>query len=149
MHLETRTMHVQPPPRLLGKHVAAPPARPLIPSLPLSFISSVPCSSERRPAAQAGATAVAGQSGRGRAAGVSPLAAAGSMAASAGTPPAALKVDTTLNPLVAGVKPSKTMALTDLATSMKEQGIDVSVGPLVRGEGEAGGGGRGWGGGIA
>ena len=40
---------------------------------------------------------------------------------------AALKVDTTLNPLVANVKPSKTMALTDLATSMKEQGIDVSA----------------------
>ncbi len=39
----------------------------------------------------------------------------------------ALKVDTTLNPLVANVKPSKTMALTDLATSMKEQGIDVSA----------------------
>ncbi|KAG2437246.1 hypothetical protein HXX76_005909 [Chlamydomonas incerta] len=42
-------------------------------------------------------------------------------AASAG----AVKVDTTLNPLVASVKPSKTMALTDLATSMKESGIDV------------------------
>ncbi|GIL58559.1 hypothetical protein Vafri_13499 [Volvox africanus] len=36
-----------------------------------------------------------------------------------------LSVDTTLNPLVASVKPSKTMALTDLATSMKEAGIDV------------------------
>jgi hypothetical protein len=35
-------------------------------------------------------------------------------------------VDRTLNPAVAGVKPSKTMALTDLATSMKEKGIDVS-----------------------
>ncbi|KAJ9530043.1 hypothetical protein QJQ45_023324 [Haematococcus lacustris] len=34
-------------------------------------------------------------------------------------------VDSTLNPLVANVKPSKTMALTDLATSMKEKGIDV------------------------
>jgi aspartate/glutamate/aspartate-prephenate aminotransferase len=39
----------------------------------------------------------------------------------------AISVDRTLNPLVAGVKPSKTMALTDLATSMKEKGIDVSA----------------------
>jgi aspartate/glutamate/aspartate-prephenate aminotransferase len=37
----------------------------------------------------------------------------------------AVSVDQTLNPAVASVKPSKTMALTDLATSMKEQGIDV------------------------
>lgn len=35
-------------------------------------------------------------------------------------------VDGTLNPVVSNLKPSKTMALTDLATSMKEQGIDVS-----------------------
>lgn len=49
-----------------------------------------------------------------------------SMAAAASAPAtAALPVDTTLNPLVASVKPSKTMALTDLATSMKESGIDV------------------------
>eukprot|EP00798_Chlamydomonas_sp_ICE-L_P000358 gene358-1748_t len=34
-------------------------------------------------------------------------------------------VDQTLNPLVAGVKPSKTMALTDLALSLKEQGKDI------------------------
>ena len=34
-------------------------------------------------------------------------------------------VDQALNPLVASVKPSKTMALTDMATQMKEQGIDV------------------------
>ena len=38
---------------------------------------------------------------------------------------AAPAVDQTLNPAVAGLKPSKTMALTDLATSMKEKGIDV------------------------
>lgn len=38
---------------------------------------------------------------------------------------ASVAVDTTLNPLLASVKPSKTMALTDLATSMKESGIDV------------------------
>ena len=37
----------------------------------------------------------------------------------------AVPVDKSVNPLVASVKPSKTMALTDLATSMKEQGIDV------------------------
>ena len=34
-------------------------------------------------------------------------------------------VDTTLNPRVASLKPSKTMALTDLATSRREQGIDI------------------------
>lgn len=34
-------------------------------------------------------------------------------------------VDLTLNPRVASLKPSKTMALTDLATSLKEQGVDV------------------------
>jgi hypothetical protein len=38
---------------------------------------------------------------------------------------ASSEVDQTLNPLVAGLKVSKTMALTDLASSMKEQGIDV------------------------
>lgn len=36
-----------------------------------------------------------------------------------------VRVDQTLNPLVSGLKPSKTMALTDLATQMKESGIDV------------------------
>jgi len=36
-------------------------------------------------------------------------------------------VDQTINPAVAALKPSKTMALTDLALSMKEQGVDVSV----------------------
>ena len=34
-------------------------------------------------------------------------------------------VDKTINPLVAAVKPSKTMALTDLATSLRESGVDV------------------------
>lgn len=34
-------------------------------------------------------------------------------------------VDLTLNPRVASLKPSKTMALTDLATSLKENGVDV------------------------
>eukprot|EP00892_Ulva_mutabilis_P000578 jgi/Ulvmu1/10520/UM064_0058.1 len=34
-------------------------------------------------------------------------------------------VDASLNSLVASVKPSKTMALTDLASSLKEDGIDV------------------------
>ena len=34
-------------------------------------------------------------------------------------------VDTTLNPRVLAVKPAKTMALADLASSMREQGIDV------------------------
>ncbi len=37
-----------------------------------------------------------------------------------------VQVDPSVNPLVASVKPSKTMALTDLATSMREQGVDVS-----------------------
>eukprot|EP00983_Pelagomonas_calceolata_P117058 1160379-Pelagomonas_calceolata.AAC.13 len=36
-------------------------------------------------------------------------------------------VDQTINPAVAALKPSKTMALTDLALSMKEQGVDVSA----------------------
>jgi hypothetical protein len=36
-------------------------------------------------------------------------------------------VDQQLNPLVASLAPSKTMALTDLARSMRESGIDVSV----------------------
>lgn len=40
----------------------------------------------------------------------------------------AVLVDQTLNPLVASLSVSKTMALTDLARSMKESGIDVSVG---------------------
>eukprot|EP00879_Flechtneria_rotunda_P008558 GHRR01008968.1.p1 GENE.GHRR01008968.1~~GHRR01008968.1.p1 ORF type:complete len:247 (+),score=66.71 GHRR01008968.1:184-924(+) len=38
---------------------------------------------------------------------------------------AAVAVDQTLNPLVASLSMSKTMALTDLARSMKESGIDV------------------------
>lgn len=35
------------------------------------------------------------------------------------------QVDLTLNPKVASVKPSKTMALTDLASSLRDQGIDI------------------------
>jgi aspartate/glutamate/aspartate-prephenate aminotransferase len=35
------------------------------------------------------------------------------------------KVDQTLNPRVASLKPSKTMALTDLATTLREQGADI------------------------
>ena len=38
---------------------------------------------------------------------------------------AAAPVDTTLNPRVAALKPSKTMALTDLATKLKEEGADI------------------------
>lgn len=38
---------------------------------------------------------------------------------------AAVQVDTTLNPRVASLKPSKTMALTDLATKLKEEGADI------------------------
>lgn len=38
---------------------------------------------------------------------------------------AAAAVDTTLNPRVASLKPSKTMALTDLATRLKEEGQDI------------------------
>lgn len=36
-----------------------------------------------------------------------------------------VEVDTTLNPRVAAIKPSKTMALTDLATSLRERGVDI------------------------
>lgn len=46
--------------------------------------------------------------------------------AAAAAAEAAVVVDRTLNPLVAGLSVSKTMALTDLASSMREQGIDVS-----------------------
>ena len=45
--------------------------------------------------------------------------------ASAGTANGAPAVDLTLNPRVAALKPSKTMALTDLARSLREQGQDV------------------------
>lgn len=37
----------------------------------------------------------------------------------------ATQVETTLNPRVVALKPSKTMALTDLANSMREKGIDI------------------------
>jgi hypothetical protein len=40
-------------------------------------------------------------------------------------------VDQTINPAVAALKPSKTMALTDLALTTKEQGADVSAGLLA------------------
>ena len=43
----------------------------------------------------------------------------------ASTPATGVAVDQTLNPLVASLKPSKTMALTDLARTMRESGIDV------------------------
>ena len=36
-----------------------------------------------------------------------------------------MSVETILNPRVAALKPSKTMALTDLASSMREKGIDI------------------------
>jgi aspartate/glutamate/aspartate-prephenate aminotransferase len=36
-----------------------------------------------------------------------------------------MEVDQTLNPAVAALKPSKTMALTDLARQMREDGADV------------------------
>ena len=39
--------------------------------------------------------------------------------------PAQQQVDQTLNPRVASLKPSKTMALTDLATKLKEEGRDI------------------------
>jgi hypothetical protein len=57
------------------------------------------------------------------------MAAAGEAGASAAA--AAVEVDQTLNPLVAGLKVSKTMALTDMARSMREAGIDVSSGVCV------------------
>lgn len=37
-----------------------------------------------------------------------------------------IMVDQTMNPLVASLKVSKTMALTDMARSMRESGVDVS-----------------------
>jgi aspartate/glutamate/aspartate-prephenate aminotransferase len=37
----------------------------------------------------------------------------------------AVALDTSLNPRVAALKPSKTMALTDLATKLKEEGKDI------------------------
>jgi hypothetical protein len=56
-------------------------------------------------------------------------------AAAGGAAPGS-EVDQTLNPRVASLRVSKTMALTDLARSMKESGIDVSaVCVLARGGG--------------
>ena len=46
-------------------------------------------------------------------------------AAAAAAPAAVMEVDQTLNPAVAALKPSKTMALTDLARQMREDGVDV------------------------
>lgn len=43
----------------------------------------------------------------------------------ASSAPPAGQVDQTLNPRVASLKPSKTMALTDLALSLREKGVDV------------------------
>lgn len=37
----------------------------------------------------------------------------------------AVKVDQALNPILASVKPSKTIAFTDMAMQLKEQGVDV------------------------
>ena len=34
-------------------------------------------------------------------------------------------VDMTINPVVGAIRPSKTMVLTDLATSLRESGVDV------------------------
>jgi hypothetical protein len=39
-------------------------------------------------------------------------------------------VDQALNPILATVKPSKTIVFTDMATQMKEHGIDVSTLPV-------------------
>ena len=41
------------------------------------------------------------------------------------TPSSTTAVDTTLNPLVASLRPSKTMALTDAARALREGGADV------------------------
>lgn len=41
------------------------------------------------------------------------------------TPSENLPVDYNLNPRVAAVRPSKTMQLSDLATSLREQGADI------------------------
>jgi hypothetical protein len=50
-----------------------------------------------------------------------------SIAAGAGAAANGAAVDATLNPRVASLSVSKTMALTDMARSMKEAGVDVSV----------------------
>lgn len=47
------------------------------------------------------------------------------MAAAVQASAAPITLDPSLNDRVAAVRPSKTMQLTDLATSMKEQGVDV------------------------
>ena len=39
----------------------------------------------------------------------------------------AVKVDQSLNPILASVKPSKTIAFTDMAMQLKEQGVDVRI----------------------
>ena len=39
----------------------------------------------------------------------------------------AVKVDQSLNPILASVKPSKTIAFTDMAMQLKEQGVDVRL----------------------
>lgn len=39
--------------------------------------------------------------------------------------PSTTSVDTSLNPLVASLRPSKTMALTDAARALREDGADV------------------------
>jgi hypothetical protein len=44
-----------------------------------------------------------------------------------GSSSSASAVDQALNPLVAGLKASKTMALTDMARAMKEAGVDVRM----------------------
>jgi len=53
------------------------------------------------------------------------LATAAVAAPAAAPATAAMEVDQTLNPAVAALKPSKTMALTDLARQMREDGVDV------------------------
>ena len=46
-------------------------------------------------------------------------------AATPSTSAPAASVDTSLNPLVAALRPSKTMALTDAARALRERGADV------------------------
>ena len=54
------------------------------------------------------------------------VATAAAAAPAAAAPTAVMtEVDQTLNPAVAALKPSKTMALTDLARQMAEDGVDV------------------------
>lgn len=88
----------------------------------------------RRPAAQRTATPPGPQAAAARGRRARAAMAAGAATGVAG---AAAGVDQTLNPRVASLKVSKTMALTDMARSMQEAGVDVSARSRGRASGRA------------